>query len=75
MLKGHYIYWNSDPAFDGKYGSFTYDVHILKNISSHEDQRVDAFVSIHNLFNSAQYPINFYMNPGRWIEAGVRYAF
>ena len=75
LLQAHYIDWNADPVFGGEYDSFTYDLHLLKLLSSHGEQKVEAFFDIHNIFNTGQYPIAIYKNPGRWIEAGVRYAF
>ncbi|HTP04149.1 MAG TPA: TonB-dependent receptor, partial [Nitrospirota bacterium] len=75
LLKAHYIYWNSDPVFEGKYDSFTYDLHLLKTLDSHGEQKFEAFFDVHNIFNADQYRIAIYKNPGRWIEGGVRYAF
>jgi vitamin B12 transporter len=75
LLKAHYIYWNSDPVWEGKYDSFTYDLHLLKILYSHDEQKFEAFFDIHNIFDVDQYRIAIYKTPGRWIEAGVRYAF
>ncbi len=75
LLKGHYIYWNADPSFQGKYDSFIFDLHVMKNLYTHDKQMLEAFMDIHNIFNSSQYPAAFYKNPERWIEAGIRYTF
>jgi vitamin B12 transporter len=75
LLKGHYIYWNSPSFYQGKYDSFIFDLHIVKNLYSRSDQKLEAFMDIHNIFNDSQYAINFYKNPGRWVEAGIRYTF
>jgi len=75
LLKAHYIYWNSDPVLEGEYDSFTYDLHLLKTLYSQDEQKLEAFFDIHNIFNTDQYRALVYKNPGRWIEAGVRYAF
>ncbi len=75
LLKGHYIYWNSDPSFQGKYDSFIFDLHAIKNLYSRDEHALEAFMDIHNIFNSSQYPTAFYKNPERWFEAGIRYMF
>ena len=75
LLKGHYIYWNSDSSFQGKYDSFIFDLHIMKNLYPHDEQMLEGFIDIHNVFNTSQYPASFYKNPERWLEAGIRYMF
>ena len=75
LLKAHYIYWNSDPSVEGKYDAFIYDLHVMEKIYSHDDQRLDAFVDVYNVFHGAQYPLAIYKNPGQCLEAGVRYTF
>ena len=74
LLNGHYIYWNTAPAFNGKYDAFIADLHIAKNLLVN-GLAVEAFADIHNIFNSDQYLTDIYKNPGRWVEAGVRYLF
>jgi vitamin B12 transporter len=74
-LKGHYIYWNSDPAFNGKYDSFIFDLHVSNRIFSHNRHALDVFGSVHNIFDDSQYAISVYTNPSRWLEAGIRYTF
>jgi vitamin B12 transporter len=75
LLKGHYIYWNSDPFFQGRYDSFIFDLNIVKKLFIHNEQMIEAFVEVHNILNSSQYPASFYKNPERWFEAGIRYFF
>jgi vitamin B12 transporter len=79
LLKGHYIYWNTapspDPSFQGKSNAFIFDLHLAKNLRVHDKQMIEAFVDVHNIFDSSQYPLAVFRNPGRWTEAGVRYAF
>jgi vitamin B12 transporter len=74
LLSGHYIDWNSEPALNGKYGSFIFDFHIAKNLRV-AGLAVEAFADIHNIFDGSQYVSDSYKNPGRWVEAGVRYLF
>ncbi len=75
LLKAHYIYWNSDPSAGGKYNSFIVDLHIIRNIYSRYEQMLEAFADVHNIFNASQYPLAEFKNPGRWLEAGIRYRF
>ena len=74
LLNGHYIDWNTDPAFNGKYNSFVFDLHFSINHRVH-GLAIEAFANIHNIFDTSQYFTDVYKNPGRWIEAGVRYLF
>ncbi len=75
LLKGHYIYWNSDPFFMGKYNAFITDLHVMNDFYTHDDQVLAIFVDIHNIFNGSQYFAEAYQNPERWVEAGIRYTF
>jgi vitamin B12 transporter len=75
LLTGHYIYWNSDPFFQGSYDSFIFDLNIKKKLFIHNEQMIEAFLDVHNIFNGSQYPVSFYKNPERWFEAGIRYTF
>jgi vitamin B12 transporter len=75
LLKGHYIYWNSDPSFEGKYTSFIFDLHASKNLFVRDKQLLEVFADLHNIFDSSQYPLAVYKNPARWLEAGLRCTF
>ncbi len=75
LLKGHYIYWNADPTYNGKYDSIIVDLHVAKNLYAQQDQALEAYFDIHNIFNGSQYLVDVYTNPARWFEAGVRYTF
>ncbi len=75
LLHGRYINWNSQPDFNGKYGSVIYDLNVIKRIYQHKDASLEAFVNAHNMFNGSQYPIDAFKNPGRWYEGGIRYNF
>lgn len=75
LLKGHYIYWNADPTYNGKYDSIIVDLHVAKNLYAQQDQALETYFDIHNIFNGSQYLVDVYTNPARWFEAGVRYTF
>jgi vitamin B12 transporter len=75
LLKGHYIYWNSDPSVQGKYNDMIFDLTAARVLSAGSGRSLEAFASIRNLFNGDQYAMSYFKNPGRWMEAGVRYFF
>lgn len=75
LVKGHYIYWNTDKFFEGKYDDFIVDAHVMKTLYTSNAHSLEAFADVHNLFDGEQYPAAIYKNPGRWYEAGVRYVF
>lgn len=75
QLKGHYIYWNAPPSFNGKYDSMIVDLHITKELFTNHDQSLAIYADVHNIFNGSQYLFDVFRNPERWFEAGVRYAF
>jgi len=75
LIIGHYIYWNSAAAAEGKYDRFVVDFHVNRKIVVSEQQELHAFVDIHNIFDAEQYRYSMYKNPERWFEAGLRYAF
>jgi vitamin B12 transporter len=75
LLKGHYVYWNAQQNYDGKYNSYIFDLHVTKNIYTRAEQRLEIFMDVHNIFNGTQYLISIYKNPDRWVEVGIRYIF
>jgi len=75
LLNGRYIDWNMDPFYHGSYGSFVFDLHMMKKILQHKDASLEAFADVRNLFNGSQYAYDSYKNPKRWIEGGIRYNF
>ncbi len=73
LLKGHYIWWMN--SFNGDYNSFIFDINIIKTLYKNKTYSVEGFLTGHNIFNDAQYALEFYKNPSRWFEAGVRFKF
>jgi vitamin B12 transporter len=74
-LKGRYIDWNADPAYQGSYGRFVFDLNASATIYKKSSASLDVFMTLHNIFNSSQYVASIYENPSRWFEAGARYKF
>ena len=74
-LKGHYIRWQTDPDLAGKFNAIVWDLNLAKKVFITENRTAAVFFTAHNIFNSAQYPVSLYRNPGRWFEGGVRFDF
>ncbi|HET6419918.1 MAG TPA: TonB-dependent receptor [Geobacteraceae bacterium] len=74
-LKGHYIRWIIPPPEQGKFNAMTWDLNLSKKVFTNENRTVELFFTAHNIFNSAQFPISFTRNPGRWFEGGARFDF
>jgi vitamin B12 transporter len=74
-LKGHYVRWRIPPNEQGKFNALTWDLNLAKKVFTHENRTIGLFFTAHNIFNSAQFPIIYTRNPGRWFEGGVRFDF
>jgi vitamin B12 transporter len=75
ILQNRYMWWNLPPYWGAKYGNVITDFNIIKDVYKRQDLTVDVFLTGHNIFEGASYDNNFYPNPGRWFEAGVRCKF
>lgn len=74
-LKGHYIRWQQNPLDNGRFNAMVWDLNLAKKVYSGEKNSAVLFFTAHNIFNSAQYPVSPFRNPGRWFEGGVRFNF
>ena len=74
-LKGHYIRWHVNPPETGSFNAMVWDLNLAKKVYTGIDRTVALFFTAHNIFNSAQYAITPFRNPGRWFEGGVRFDF
>jgi vitamin B12 transporter len=75
VLKGHYLWWNLPSFWAAKYNGFVADFNVIKTLLKKDDRALDAFFTAHNIFNSSSYTDNLTPNPGRWLEAGMRFRF
>jgi vitamin B12 transporter len=74
-LFGHYV-WSDLPATNmAKYSAFIWDLNLRKKLYSTERTNAEIFVTAHNLFSGSQYSTSNYINPQRWLEAGLRFKF
>jgi len=75
VLQGNYTWWNQTGDYLARYSSLIVDMNLTKTLYQQRANKLEAFLTGHNIFNGSQYWYNYYMNAGRWIEAGVRYRF
>lgn len=75
QLAGRYIWWNAFNLNENpKHDTFVWDASVTKTLSW-KTTNADIFLAAHNLFNGSQYWDYEYPNPGRWVEAGMRFRF
>jgi vitamin B12 transporter len=75
LLKGRKIDWNTGSSLYSKYSAMTWDLNLSKKFNLSETIAAEAFFTAHNLFNGAQYIDDYFKNPRRWFEGGLRFAF
>ncbi|MDH4230593.1 MAG: TonB-dependent receptor, partial [Nitrospirota bacterium] len=77
-LFGQYLWLGriqSSQSGSPRYDDMLWDLHYNKDIFVTEKSRTNFFFSVRNLFNGANYDNNSFLNPDRWIEAGLRIEF
>lgn len=74
QLKGRYIDWGQN-ASDSLYSDFIWDLNISKKIIVFYGTTPEVFLTAHNIFSGLQYSTASQTNPGRWLEAGVKFHF
>jgi vitamin B12 transporter len=75
VLTGRHIWWNTDPADQGRYYGLIWDLHLGATIFKREKNSLELFFSSHNLFNNSQFTNQPFPNPGRWFESGLKARF
>jgi vitamin B12 transporter len=75
QLSGYYNWYDLNYITNGSYDDFLWDLNINKEIQINKKSSVELFFSIHNIFNGFQYSYIEYINPRRWLEAGIRFRF
>lgn len=74
-LRGHYVWWNVDPALNGRYKALIWDLNLNKKFFERDTTVLEVFFTAHNLFNGSQYSDGLFPNPRRWFEGGLRCRF
>jgi vitamin B12 transporter len=75
VLRGRYVWWNSESWRNGRYSSFIFDLSAAKKVYTYGRHSFEIFAVAHNLFNGSQYRSDYYRNPRMWAEMGLRYKF
>ncbi|HWR97709.1 MAG TPA: TonB-dependent receptor [Candidatus Methanoperedens sp.] len=75
LLQGRYAYTVEPEDYHANLGGFIFDLNLMRRFSIGPGAALEAFLSLHNIFDGAQYYVDIYKNPGRWCEAGVRLRF
>jgi vitamin B12 transporter len=75
LLKGHYVWWNSDSDLRGRYTAMIWDLSLTRKLPFYDKKNAEFFLNVHNIFDGSQYVQYFFKNPGRWVEAGLRLKF
>lgn len=75
LLQGHYIDWNTNPLFQGKYSAVIFDIHASRRLYTQDENSLSIFADVHNILSGSQYAIDVYKNPARWVAVGARYVF
>ena len=74
-LHGHYIWRNREFTDGSDSDDFIWDINLNKKITQKHGTVFTLFLTGHNIFNGSQYYAKNYKNPGRWIEAGLKFMF
>ncbi|OGU13418.1 MAG: hypothetical protein A2076_17370 [Geobacteraceae bacterium GWC2_53_11] len=80
LLSGNYIYWDldTDPnkgINSDKYTTFIWDLTATKKFQLDEQNKLETFFTVHNIFSGDRMTLTVYPNPGRWVEGGLRFRF
>ena len=65
----------SSSFYNADYSDMIWEIHYNKDIFSVNSAKANLFVSVRNLFNGEQYFWDWFRNPRRWFEAGIRFNF
>jgi vitamin B12 transporter len=74
-LDGQYIWWDRDDSATREYGTFIWDLNLIRNMYSSDNYDAELFFTMHNITNASLYTLGDRKNPRRWLEAGVRLRF
>lgn len=75
LVKGRYQRQDEPSDYNADFSGLIVDLSLIKKILHRPGISLEAFMNIHNLFNEAQYSVDIYKNPERWVEGGCRVSF
>ena len=62
-------------GYDRRENKILWDAKVAQKVALYQDIGVEAFVGVHNIFNSTFYHDNYYPHPPRYFEGGVTITF
>ena len=74
-LACNYVTWPGTTGNQVVDDSFIWDLHLSQKLRPQQELSPEVYLSVHNLFNGAQYIDDFQRNAPRWVEAGLRLRF
>jgi vitamin B12 transporter len=75
VLTGRHVWWNADPADNGRYHGMVWDLHLGATLFKQDKNALELFFSGHNLFNNSQFSNQLFPTPSRWFEGGLKVRF
>jgi vitamin B12 transporter len=75
LLHGDYRDERYDPVYAAYLGGFIFDLNLARRFALGGKPALEAFLTVHNLFNGNQYYYYQFPNPHRWAEGGLRVSF
>ena len=75
VLTGNYVVWHFADGSNGKSSAPIWDLHLTQKLLPGKESSPELFFSAHNIFNGAQYLVDFRANAPRWFEGGARWRF
>lgn len=74
QLTGTYIRWDL-PEGTGRDGYFVWDANLNRRFDIGNDRSAELFFTVHNLFAAPYTTLTSQVNPGRWVEGGVKWRY
>lgn len=74
ILQGHFSRWDN-PIYPSNSNNLIWDLSVSKEVPILNDRKALFFCKGRNIFNGNQPAENQDENPGRWVEAGVKFNF
>ncbi len=74
-LNGYYTWYDIKYSASQTKHDFLWDLTVNREFKPDNNSVMELFCSVHNIFNGAQYVIDGYITPERWMEAGLKFKF
>ncbi len=74
-LLGRYVWYNATFGLNARDKAFIWDLNLAKKVLDYHGTTLELSLSVHNLFNGAQYSFDAFKNARRWVEGGIKFNF